>query len=306
MRDTADADDRVPGKAAPLNCPVEDALEQPERAIHRRRAGAVDADLGAVAVDRLACDIAQPFAAEVGDDPLVEQRGVRGERARAEVGNGVGVPPLDEELLECGVRADYLGGELPKLTSAAQRGFEELGVAAAVEGSLAPGAPAAALVPAHDVGVAAVATPEPLDAHAGSNVVDLRRSRGRRSARGRSRRPEPQDSPSDASVARPGRLARRGRSGPRCRGGLRRAARARPGAAPCAGGHGVAERPRVLSGAQPHRGCSSPHRRLLPQAALELERAPKLAVRAEGSWWRRQPLGRVRGRAARSAPFRRV
>ena len=166
MCDTADADDRVPGQAAPLDCPVEDALEQPERAVDRGRAGAVDADLRAVAVDCLACDIAQALAAEVGDDPLVEQRGVGGERARAEVGDGVGVPPLDEELLECGVRADYLGGELPELASAAKRGFEELGVAAAVEGALAPGAAAAALVPADDVGAAAVATPEPLDAHA--------------------------------------------------------------------------------------------------------------------------------------------
>src|SRR5207249_12062015 len=124
-----------------------------------------DAQAGGVGIDRLAADLAQALAAEVGDDPLVEQRGVGRERVRAQVRGGVGVPPLDEELLKCCVRADHLGGELAELTSAADRGLEQLGVAAAVEGALSSGAVAAALVPANDVDRSAVVSPTPLDAH---------------------------------------------------------------------------------------------------------------------------------------------
>jgi len=62
---------------------VEDALQEAERAVDRRDAGTVEPQLGAVAVDRLAGDLAQALAAEVGDDPAVEQRRVAGKRVRA-------------------------------------------------------------------------------------------------------------------------------------------------------------------------------------------------------------------------------
>ncbi|HEX3686911.1 MAG TPA: hypothetical protein VHU60_04945 [Gaiellaceae bacterium] len=52
------ADDGVPGEAPPLDGAVEDALQEAERAIDRRDAGAVESQLGAVAVDRLAGDFA--------------------------------------------------------------------------------------------------------------------------------------------------------------------------------------------------------------------------------------------------------
>ena len=99
-------------------------------------AGAVGAERGGVVVDRLAVDVAEPLAAQVGDDPLVEQVGVGRERAGAEVCDGVGVPPLDEELFERRTGADHLGGELAELSCTAERRLEELGVLAAVEGAL--------------------------------------------------------------------------------------------------------------------------------------------------------------------------
>jgi hypothetical protein len=177
--DTPDADDRVPTEPAPLDRAVEDALEYAERPVDRRRAGAVDAQARGVGVDRLAVDLAQALAAEVGDDPFVEQRRVGRKRVRAQVRGRVGVPPLDQELLERRVRADHLGGELTELAGAADRGLEQLGVAPAVEGALAPRALAAALVPANDVDRAAVASPTPLDAHLAATVAARRRRRER-------------------------------------------------------------------------------------------------------------------------------
>jgi hypothetical protein len=123
-------------------------LKEAEGTVDRRCAGTVDAELRCVVVDRLACDLAQAFAAEVRDDPLVEQRGVCRERVRAQVCGRVGVPPFDEELFKHRVRADHFRGELAELARPSDRGFEELGVAAAVEGALALGAAAPALVPA--------------------------------------------------------------------------------------------------------------------------------------------------------------
>ncbi|HKG11295.1 MAG TPA: hypothetical protein VKB07_12050 [Gaiellaceae bacterium] len=176
--DTADADHRVPGETAPFDRAVEDTLQNSERSVDRRGARSVDAQSGRVAVDRLPGDLAQTLAAQVGDDPPVEQRRVSLERARAQVRDRVRVPPFDEELLECGVRADHLGGELPELARPPQRGLEELGVAATVEAALAPRAAPSALVPADDVDSPAVATPAPLDAHAAATVVD-RQTTGR-------------------------------------------------------------------------------------------------------------------------------
>jgi hypothetical protein len=167
VRDPADTDHGIPGKPSPLDGAMEDTLEDAERAVDRRRAGPVDAELRRVRVDRLARDFAQALAAEVGDDPLVEQGRVSGEGVRAQVCGRVGVPPLDEKLLEGRVRADHFGGELAKLARAAERGLEELGVAATVERALPPRAAAAALIPADDVGAAAVASRGPLDTHAG-------------------------------------------------------------------------------------------------------------------------------------------
>src|SRR5689334_19223615 len=54
VRDPADADDGVPREPAPLDGPVEDALEEGERAVDGRRSGAVDPDLCCIGVDRLA------------------------------------------------------------------------------------------------------------------------------------------------------------------------------------------------------------------------------------------------------------
>ncbi|HEY7017638.1 MAG TPA: hypothetical protein VH297_04145 [Gaiellaceae bacterium] len=180
VRDAVHADDGVPAEPAPLDCAVEDALQDAERPVDRRSAGAVDAQACGVEVDRLAVNLAQALAPEVGDYPLVEQRRVGRKRVRAQVRGRVGVPPLDEEFLERGVRADHLGGELAELAGATDRGLEELGVASAVEGALAPGAVAAALVPANDVDGAPVASPTPLDAHLAATVAGRRRRRARR------------------------------------------------------------------------------------------------------------------------------
>ncbi|HMI99713.1 MAG TPA: hypothetical protein VK488_07775 [Gaiellaceae bacterium] len=187
--DTANPDDGIPTEVSPFHGSVEDALKDAKRSVDRGRAGAVDAELCRVGVDRLARNLTQTLAAEVRDDPLVEQRRVGLERVRAQVGDRVGVPPLHQELLEHRVRADHFRGELAELASAADRGLEELGVSAAVEGALAPGTGTPTLVPANDVDAPAVATPEPLDAHPVATVVDRRKRRGRRSERVLRRRP---------------------------------------------------------------------------------------------------------------------
>jgi Aldo/keto reductase family len=146
---------------------VENALEQSERAVDRRRASTVDAELSAVGVHGLPGDVAQPLASEVRNDPSVEKRRVRRERARAQVRNRVRVPPLDQELLERRVRTDDLRSELTELACAAKRGVEELRIASTVERALTMSTAAAALVPADDVDGAAIAPRAPLNAHAG-------------------------------------------------------------------------------------------------------------------------------------------
>jgi hypothetical protein len=186
--DTAHANNGIPRETPPLDRTVEDALQHSQCTVDRRGAGAVDADSRGVVVDRLAGDLAQTLAAEVGNDPLVEQGRVGRERVRAKVSRGVRVPPFDEELLERRIRADHLRGELAELTRSPDRRFEELGVAPAVEGALAPRAPSSALVPADNVDGLAVATPTPLDAHLGSTGAAPRMRRRRRGC-ARPRRP---------------------------------------------------------------------------------------------------------------------
>jgi hypothetical protein len=124
VREPSCADDGVPGEPPPFDGAMEDALEDSECTVDGRRPGAVRSDARTVGVDCLPRYLAEALAAEVRDDPVVEQGRVRCECVRTKVGDRVGVPPLDQEFLECGVGADHLRGQLPELPSPANRRLE--------------------------------------------------------------------------------------------------------------------------------------------------------------------------------------
>ncbi len=64
---------------------------------------------------------------------LDEQVGASGEHSRLELGNGVRVPPLHQEVREDRRRTEHLRGKLPELPCTPDRRVEALRVRAAVE-----------------------------------------------------------------------------------------------------------------------------------------------------------------------------
>jgi hypothetical protein len=125
--------DGVARHAAPLDRPLQDALEHGHRLANRLDPDTGALELGPEPRDRLRREVTQPDLTEPRERVPVPQLRVDTEGRALEIGTGVDQPPLLDEFGEC-LGAGVEVGQSAAALECPQLGLERAGVGRAIEG----------------------------------------------------------------------------------------------------------------------------------------------------------------------------